>query len=485
MLLAFPAAGNRISVGAAIELRPLYSFDAAPPNMESRALTIIRRFNRTWIRPCYCQHGGCEFEAGGTDPLMVASFIGFRENRLEETRAIMGEREAKRIAAWFYGQPPGLGAPRCVVEDTEQPNWHHLDEARVYWWDPVNIIPLSGWLNSLLDKRRYRPLPKPLTPADLESTAKEHFKRGRFAQGYACHRLGGFLKLPPRGDVALGYPHDPDGALYCSANALLNLRAISAIRFGVDTLRRSVIPILEKHMGLVTNLTAARLVIEIGSYYRDYGIAREALRCCNLADRLLAGASGGPVKELLERLAQHRQIAMLANRDTTTVFSESGDESCMSRRAGLYLEARSVHLLYTARAILAAKKPDLDRCHAAIAEIYSLREKLQVSNWLYAEAVWTEADCDHLRGKSARAEEIVAHGQTLFYGAGIVPTATLPPVSVRCFTEKYPKDIFVSPRRPDQLIEFMSVADKALTMIRTARRRRHLGPARRECYGVL
>jgi hypothetical protein len=132
-----------------------------------------------------------------------------------------------------------------VVTGEPRPNWHHLDEAKPRWWDYRNIVPITWDLNNAIDKRQHRLLPTALWPPTLEDKCREHFRRWRFAQGYACARLGSFLMMPTRHDAALEFGRDPDLAIAFCASALVNLRPISALPLAVDTLERSVLRIVQ------------------------------------------------------------------------------------------------------------------------------------------------------------------------------------------------------------------------------------------------
>jgi hypothetical protein len=193
-----------------------------------------------------------------------------------------GQRKAIFTASAFYNQPRGVGEVFCVVTGAPDPEWHHLDEAKPRRWHYLNIVPLDGSLNHLLDKRRFRYLPVQLQANALEARVHDHFRRGRFAQGYACARLGASLILPSRGDVELGKSPDPNRALEFCSSALVNLRPVSAVSFAIDTIQRSVKPILDFFAALERE-SLARLVIELGSYFRDYGLPRDATQCCDLS----------------------------------------------------------------------------------------------------------------------------------------------------------------------------------------------------------
>jgi len=374
-----------------------------------------------------------------------------------------GQRAAVKLASSFYGRPQSLGEVSCVVTESQDPNWHHLDEARPRWWHYLNIVPLVAHLNQKLDKRAYRYLPVELEPGPLESKAIEHYRRGRFAQGYACARLGAFLALPPRGDRTLGRPHDPDRALWFCASALLSLRPISAVPFAIDTLNRNVIPILESHQSSITPLTAARLIIELGVYLRDYGLYSDAIRCSHLASQYFSDMDNPVERGLRARIAQHGAISAMATRSPSSL--DLLDEARAIDGGQLYVEGRANDALWRARHILSGSHSDVDESRDLIKYLYRMKEQKQVAPWTYAEALWTDAEWNLTTGNSSRAYEIVAHGRDLFQNAGIVPTAVLSPHCVQSFKEKYPRDLYVSPRRPEGLGNLPLLTQRILAML--------------------
>ena len=226
-----------------------------------------------------------------------------------------GQQRAVKDASYFYCRSPlFVRDVRCVVTGSNDPQWHHIDEIHSNW-NCFNIIPLSGDLNQQLDKRRYRSLPVHLQPEVLQAIELDHYRRGEFAQGYACARLGASLAVPRRGDVALGQSLDPNLALEFCASALLNLRPISAIPFAIDTLELGILPILRVHRSLVTCSAAARLIIELEVYFRDYGLYGEAIRWNDLAEHYLNHENHPDLQGLRARAKQHRAITLMATGD--------------------------------------------------------------------------------------------------------------------------------------------------------------------------
>jgi hypothetical protein len=302
-----------------------------------------------------------------------------------------GQSVAVRKASKFYGQSQILGYPKCVVTGQDNPDWHHLDESPTHWWHYLNIIPLDHSLNQELETRRFRGLPFALELPVLQVTARRHHMGGRFAQGYACARLGAFIAMPPRGDIPRGLRHDPDAALECCVAALCSARPISAIPFAIDTLQRNAMPAVKRHRSEIRSLTAARLVVEIGSYFRDQGLLIQAIYCCDLVDRLLQCSETSTEKALKARNLQHRAIAIIAA-DTKAPLALMDDAYCAIHEAQSYLEGFANHALWKTRAILNRTPSKLDECFALIRNIRSLQEKRQVGAWAWAETVWTDAE---------------------------------------------------------------------------------------------
>jgi hypothetical protein len=371
-----------------------------------------------------------------------------------------GQTEALRMARAFYSER-GVQV-KCVVTEREEPQWHHLDEANPRRWRYTNLIPLDGSLNQLLDKRKHRYLPLELQPTFLEARGFEHYRRGKFVQGYACDRLGSYLMYPPRGDVPIGIRPDPSKALEFASYALLNLRPISALECAIDTLQLNVVPILRSPVPL-SRRSVAHVVVEIDSYYRDYGAPREGIECCDLATRLLAADPA--LVAAATRVIQHKGIALAAMGEATVSswFLERSKEALGT--GVLYEEGYGNYALWKARLNLNSTRPDLDYCRELIRSIYDLQQKGRTAIWTFAEAVWTHAEIESMNGRQSRSNDQVLHGRDLFVRSGVVPTAILTPKSARRFKEKYPRELYVLPRSPRALREFRGIAQQAVALI--------------------
>jgi tetratricopeptide (TPR) repeat protein len=375
-----------------------------------------------------------------------------------------GQREAVRIARRFYAGS-NTSDLRCVVTGRDHPNWHHLDEAVPRWWHYTNIIPLDAGLNQALDKRRYRYLPAELDPNVLEAKGLSHYRHGRFPQGYACDRLASFQLSPPRGDVPQGGTLDPSRALEFAAFSLLQLHALSALPLAIDTLKRSVLPVLCSKT-VVTRRAAARVVTEIESYYRNYGLLEEAIECCDLVAVLLqTDNSDNFLVADRARVLQHKGITLGARgqeREAREVLDTAMEEL---QRGARYVDGQGNDALWRARALLRTQKQDLDFCRKLIRRVYDEYETGKVGVWAMSEAVWTHAEIEYARGRTAEAHEHLLRGRDLFYGAGIVPSALFPLEVTRSFKEKYPRDLYVLPRSARTIRPFRTMAGRVIRMV--------------------
>ena len=379
----------------------------------------------------------------------------------------MSRAIAIRLATTFYSLH-GLPKLRCVVTEREGPHWHHLDE-NTKNWDYRNIVPLDASLNSSYETRRNKKIEFELEPSQLESIGYKHYKAGYYAQGYACARIGSFLMSPPthRKDIPLTFRLDPSKSLVFASLALLQLRAISALPLAIDTLQRNIIPILENSLDKKNNITkhaASRVLIEIGSYYRDFACPEEALNCCNVADNLLSDLNN--VETEKSRLIQHRGITLSGMGDIDVGLKHL-DKSIENENSSYRItEGYGNYLLWRARLELATLKPNFDYCDKLIKDIISLQKKGVISMWTFAEGIWTSAEIDFRNNRKSKSMEKLEYGNSLFLRSGIIPTAVLPIESTLNFKERYPKDMFIIPRNPYNLRLFHEDAQKVISLIR-------------------
>jgi len=210
-------------------------------------------------------------------------------------------------------------------------------------------------------------------------------------------------------------------------------------------------------------LTAARLIIEMGVYFRDYGLYSDAIRCGELASQYFKYVEDLAAKGLRARVAQHLAISAMATGSPSSL--ELLDEARAIDGGEIYIEGRANDALWRARYILSGAHPEVDESRDLITGIYRMKERKQVAPWTFAEALWTDAEWNLTTGHANRAYEIVAHGQDIFQNAGIVPTAVLAPRCVQSFREKYPTDLYVSPRRSSGLREFPVLAKQVLALL--------------------
>jgi hypothetical protein len=379
-----------------------------------------------------------------------------------------GQRKAIKDAGYFYSRSLFLRDVKCVVTGLPDPQWHHLDEIHRNW-SCFNIIPLNGDLNQKLDKRQHRSLPLELQPAVLKAIEKDHYRHGEFAQGYACARLGASLAVPRRGDVELGQSLDPNVALAFCASALLNLRPISAIPFAIDTMERGVLPILSAHRSLITRVSAARLIIELEVYFRDYGLYGDAIRWNDLVDDYVNDdVKYADRQGFRARAKQHRAITLMATGDQSPLVLMN--EAAEIDGGQAYVDGQPNDLLWKARYILERRTGDIDEARDLIKKLYILEEQKRVAPWTFAEALLTDAEWHLTTDKRSKADEIVARGQEAFQTIGIVPIAILAPRCVRSFRKRYPQHLYVSPRRPHDLGRFRALALKVLEYLPTLER---------------
>ncbi len=376
-----------------------------------------------------------------------------------------GESKARRIAGKFYAQctKTGQRVVRCVVTGKPNPDWHHLDEQKPRYHHYVNIIPLNRQLNGDIDTRAFRPLPTDLTWQALDCKAKGHFDEADYAQAYGCSRLGAFLYRPSNLSGS-----SRNRSLEFCANALLNLRPKSAVSLAVDTIRRSVLPLLEDEPSPqpVSGLIKARLAMEIGAYFCDYDQATRALECCDIAEKLLDDCGPGKDEKLLTRIYQRRYIvfASLRRFKIAALWSQNVRER---EDISGYPEGTPNDLLWRANIHVAREKPDLEHATDHIRKLYQMEKKGSVTAWTMAEALWIDADANLIRRRKRKALEFADRAIKCFSYAGIVPTAVLQPKSLEKYYEQYPPDpeLYLAPRKPGDLIEFGAVATRALRRI--------------------
>jgi hypothetical protein len=339
-----------------------------------------------------------------------------------------GQRTAVKTAKSFYAGPH-VSDLRCVVTDKERPHWHHLDEVQPRWWQYTNIVPLDAGLNEALDKRKHRGLPFDLQPGVLEAKGLNHYRNGRFAQGYACDRLGSYLMCPPRGDVPLGEALNPSRSLEFAAYALLQLSATSALSLAIDTVDRSILRILNIPCR-VSIRSATRVLIEIESFCRNFGALNEALRCCNLSDRLLSfDGSSAPDKA---RLTQHKGIILAAIGDKHAAKRAYDEARRQLEGDANYTDGHGNDALWRARELLHSPKPDLDLCKELLRQVDKEYQSGRLGLWAYAEAVWTRAELFHRVGDKSRAQQgdtqstgattsraVIDHGRPATMGEGM------------------------------------------------------------------
>jgi hypothetical protein len=142
--------------------------------------------------------------------------------------------------------------------------------------------------------------------------------------------------------------------------------------------------------------------------------------------------------------------------------------------AGNYIEGPANHYVWKARSLLSClgtekasdRRRSLDLCNSMISAVYRLKERKLVGAWAYAEAVWTDAELSLSTQHEGNSHDVVALGTELFHGAGIVPSALFAPKSVQSFRQKYPRDLYASPRDTLGLARFTIQAEEVVALTR-------------------
>lgn len=369
-----------------------------------------------------------------------------------------------RIANQFYSDKDHSIGVRCILTRLPTRSYFSLNKMVSDRNHYANIIPLDKDIIFALNKRTIYKLPfdtrLKLQPEIIAVLAREYFNSGEFSQGYACARLGAYLL-----SLYEEYGRDLNSALSFCADALINLRPISGLAFAVDTLSRNIIPILNLDIpfGNIEPSTIAKLLIEIGSYFRDYGDLNRALRFSNLAKDFLEDERPSiSIKRLQTRIFQHQGIAYSGIGD----FSKAEENYAIARNRladSDYPQGSSNDKLWLARVTLAqTDNPDLDFVSELIKDIYEQNETKLVSPWTMAEALWTEAEMSLLSGKWKQSADHINLGIKYFSDAKIIPTAILAPKAVDKYYEKYPPNssIYIYPRSRKALSIFTLLADK-------------------------
>lgn len=385
-----------------------------------------------------------------------------------------GEYRARRLAKKLYGElrPTGVRQLRCVVTGSVHPDLHHLDEAESKYWHINNVVPIEARLNKAIEHRQSWEHARELYPDTLSDTAIDHFHNTRLSHAYACNRLGAFICVPHNRGT---FPHigeDSDKGLALSANALINLRALSCVALAEDTLDRSVLHILknDRLRHGVTETTKAMLATEIGSYFRDFAEPPEfallgsALQWCDIAESLIRACTSKSADRIRVRLCQHRAIAYqrLGNVELQEYWWSISNEK---KDVG-YPEGTANEDMYAASRVIHGSSKDLAEGKHLLSKIYAAADTMTVAPWTLAHAYWLEAD-EKLYSHVSDAEEITMNGLRLFREYDIVPSRMVPQESLQKMQNKYPRDkeLFFSPRRECQLERFGDLADEVLHWI--------------------
>jgi tetratricopeptide (TPR) repeat protein len=359
---------------------------------------------------------------------------------------------------YFYGG-------RCVVTNSPlnvEDDLHHLDEHNnnhVF----ENLIPLSPDLNNAIERRKYRRhgIDPRLWHENLSSAARREYDLGHFQRAYACNRLGTF--------VCVNVYKRPNEAMTFAARALLNLRPIDSLRLSVDTLKRTVLPLLtnETLSCKIHPHSKALLGLEIGSYFRDYGLFSEADKWLALTERLADKQLYGDadlIQEIRDRIFQHRAIISIAIKDHGAAaewFKKWKD----THEDKLYAYGSTNDVLYRVESLLSRGEFEealdvLRKCEKTFGLIFI--EPVEGSEghvpplytkWTYAELKRIYADvCKQIGRKSLREKGSLLNQQGIraFNKYNILPTNVY----------NSPLSPHVPRREPARLVEMRTLSEK-------------------------
>lgn len=347
---------------------------------------------------------------------------------------------------------------RCVVsgEDTEV-ELHHLDETRSNSKTPQNFVPLLSSLNKNIDKRKTRALHESITAQGLQNLSAFHYSRGRYAYGYGCSILGATLafNIPWAPKRPKAFYLLPENAILSSANALLNLRPLNRVDYAIYVLRTIVCPVVQMRGEEIERPTRARLLMEIGSYFRDAGDHQTSMEFISLAHRILRNEPRSPrVKSLFARLWHHEAICniMIGKPSLASdCFRRAEEEMTIDYSVGYANQA-----LYEAQILLKQERPQYDSIRHLLKRIPIGSDPMWTTRWTQFEGRLTEAEADHLKGDEAskkRAFDAVQDALDEFTKEGIFPTQATFPSVMYGFMRKYPTER----RRVFGLIRTLSV----------------------------
>ena len=206
----------------------------------------------------------------------------------------------------------------CIVtgEPSSGNDLHHLDENNANHRFE-NLIPLAATLNNAIERYRSQKnvADGRLRSEALDLQARKKYNAGQFQHSYACNRLASFLCTSWYGQA--------DRAMSHASRALLALRAIDCVPLADDTLRRTVLSLLDrdgsKPSDRINPDSKASLALEISLYFRDYGLLDEAGKWLDLSQRFLEDSeitsNIGLRQEIEFRIFQHRANLKVARGD--------------------------------------------------------------------------------------------------------------------------------------------------------------------------
>jgi hypothetical protein len=316
---------------------------------------------------------------------------------------------------------------RCPISDDAESSltWHHLDEDATNSYDDKNLIRISASLNSDLENRHIANRHAFLKPEYLDYRSRRHYDDRNYAYAYACCILGANLAIrsPRRGRRAEGYWLNPDGGIYFSAKAIVNLRPLNEIDHTTYVLKTYVIPTLENHFTRIQPQTLVLLVVEIALDFVDRNDAVRGHRLLKLAETLLKRVvETTDVMTLRVRILQNRGITLMANHPARAGQFLARSEPFITAR---YPNGNTNLALYSAIMELQRERPDLEKAEETLRPYIEVERHIAGQNaWTAAEVLLTRGEISQMRGDRDAAEWI-HQGRKHFKLFRTVPTRAI------------------------------------------------------------
>lgn len=354
-----------------------------------------------------------------------------------------------------------FGGSRCVASGEETIHWHHLDE------DPANtvaenLVPLRGDLNQEIEKHRVDPLrtlPRLLRPDALRVQAIATFEFAEHRQSYGAARLASFL--------ARRASPDPGDQVFYAAGAITSLRAAPDPAYLADTLRRSILDPLKRGVSL-SRLVSWVVRTEVAALARDYDDNRFATEVAG------SGPPGATTGELLKQSARSAHCLASALLHADPLAAEEELQRALDRAEGsgfgFGVSNAKVTLVESAieRDRLALADERLADALAFCGGIERLmvvrppQSLVKCSWWMATELLTLAAEIEHLKGKTARSQEIARHVLTIVNSAGIRPRAAAAARLERALAQPLAPLLATEQRRPEEYLQLKPLLLEAL-----------------------